>query len=384
MSSTDDQDATQSADAARFAREHSNDSNIHAMNDPAQTPASSTSASIEDADDSMIHVADATAQTPASNTPIGDADSSSSLSSVATIAESSDLEALRRDETLGDMAQPASTVTMESELAENEYELRRTYHTYRQGSQFLHGATLRGLGLTIFYPTGSMLPNDPVSEEQARLSTGIWAIEFAKLHPAAKVVGSDLNPVTPVSVPPNFISKINNGEDDDWSYSTPFDYIHGRLIITCFSDPRETIFKAFDNLNPGGYFEIHELSPLEFEDDVPQSKPIRRWMDLCVQASLQYGRPWNSSVYYARWMRETGFENVEERLFKLPSNPYEGLSAHEQELGRSNMENLNTAVEALSLQNFTRVLGWTPADVLALATEVRKDLRDGVKAYSTA
>ncbi|KAL9064510.1 MAG: hypothetical protein Q9157_007808 [Trypethelium eluteriae] len=186
------------------------------------------------------------------------------------------------------------------------------------------------------------------------------------------------------SVPPNCSFEIHDAEEDDWSYSTPFDYVHGRLIITCFADPLEIIYKCFDNLKPGGYLEIHDLSPLEFEGDVSRSKPIRRWMDLCIEASTQNGRPWNNAVHFAHWMHEVGFEDVEERLFKLPSNPYEGLSAHQQELGRESMQNLSSAVEALSLRNFTRTLGWTPAGVRELAAAVRRDLSEGVKAYCTA
>lgn len=135
---------------------------------------------------------------------------------------------------------------------------------------------------------------------------------------------------------------------------------------------------------PGGYFELQDLAPLEFEEGVPEDQPIRKWMSLCMEASVIGGRPWDNAIHYARWMRDAGFENVEERIFKLPSNPYQGLSKHEKILGTFNRQNLLDGIEGLSMRNFTRNLGWKPDEVRVLAAEVRKDLKDGVKAYSNA
>ena len=105
-------------------------------------------------------------------------------------------------------------------------------------------------------------------------------------------------------------------------------------------------------------------------------------MDLCLEGSIIGGRPWDNAANYAQWMRQAGFEDVQERIFKLPSNPYQGLSRREKILGTYNRQNLLDGVEALSMRNFTRNLGWNPEEVRVLAAEVRKDLKDGIKAYT--
>ena len=107
-------------------------------------------------------------------------------------------------------------------------------------------------------------------------------------------------------------------------------------------------------------------------------------MTFVMEASIKGGRSWDNAVNYAGWMRDAGFESVEERIFKLPSNPYQGLSKHEKILGTFNRQNLLDGVEGLSMRLFTRNLGWEADEVQILAAKVRKDLKEGVKAYSNA
>ena len=59
--------------------------------------------------------------------------------------------------------------------------------------------------------------------------TGIWAIDFADEYPNCEVIGTDLSPIQPQSVPPNLCFYVDDVEAD-WGYreTEKFDFIHGR------------------------------------------------------------------------------------------------------------------------------------------------------------
>lgn len=46
--------------------------------------------------------------------------------------------------------------------------------------------------------------------------------------------------------------------ESDWTFDQPFNYIHTRAVLTCFKDNRAVLQKIYDNLAPGGYFELQD------------------------------------------------------------------------------------------------------------------------------
>lgn len=48
-----------------------------------------------------------------------------------------------------------------------------------------------------------------------------------------------------------------------------FDYIHLRLVFTCFQDPQKVMRHAFENLSPGGWIEYQD-SELEMHQWNPK------------------------------------------------------------------------------------------------------------------
>jgi SAM-dependent methyltransferase len=66
--------------------------------------------------------------------------------------------------------------------------------------------------------------------------TGIWAIDFADMFPAAVVIGTDLSSIQPSWVPPNCFFEIDDAEDD-WTWDEEsFDYIHNRNFVCAIRD----------------------------------------------------------------------------------------------------------------------------------------------------
>jgi SAM-dependent methyltransferase len=73
-----------------------------------------------------------------------------------------------------------------------------------------------------------------------------WAIEFAKEHPNASVVGIDLSPIQPLDVPHNCTFRVGNVEDEsDWLDLGMFDFIHSRAMLSAFRSWPKFMERAF-------------------------------------------------------------------------------------------------------------------------------------------
>ncbi|KAJ4293537.1 hypothetical protein N0V90_008820 [Kalmusia sp. IMI 367209] len=207
--------------------------------------------------------------------------------------------------------------------------------------------------------------------------TGLWAMEFgnpilsqhhshnhadlsaAEQHPDARVVGTDLSPIQPNYVPVNCSFEIADAEDE-WNYSRPFDYIHGRALLTCFADPRSIIQKAYDNLAPGGYLELQDgLFPFQFMDPQPSPEhPLRAFLEQVAACGAMIGRPWTNVQHYKRWMQELGFEDVEEKRLYWPCGPW-AKGEKMKKLGIYFLEDMRHAFEPVGMKMFVKILGWS-------------------------
>ncbi|KAJ3524835.1 hypothetical protein NM208_g11894 [Fusarium decemcellulare] len=206
--------------------------------------------------------------------------------------------------------------------------------------------------------------------------TGMWALDFADAHPAAEVIGVDLSAVQPHWVPPNCRFEIDDLEKD-WTWSKPFDFILCRGMSGCFADVPALIQQAYDNLTPGGYFEIGDLSlPMGCDDGtVTKDSAVWRWHDALYEASKKIGRTIQSVAHDTTVLEKAGFVDIVHREFKWPFNTWP-LNPKLKEIGRWQCVNMDMGLEAFSLALLTRVAGWTKEEVLACCAEVRKDIRN--------
>lgn len=154
--------------------------------------------------------------------------------------------------------------------------------------------------------------------------TGIWAIQVAKQHPEATVVGTELSLIQPAHAPPN-CSFIREDAEDPWVFEELFDLVHLRAVCSCFADPRAVMQKAFDQLAPGGWCEYDDFA---FErvgaDDAAEAflraSASRRFLDLAARGLRNVGRDPQVARRYRRWMEEVGFVDVAERQLLCPVN----------------------------------------------------------------
>lgn len=120
-------------------------------------------------------------------------------------------------------------------------------------------------------------------------------------------------------VPPNCRFEIDDFEQP-WSYSQPFDYIHGRELEGSIRDHELLFQQSFDNLNPNGWLELATMEVNVYSDDETHLKApnfIEAVKNIHV-ASQRFGKGMNSASTWKERLEAIGFVNVREDVFKVP------------------------------------------------------------------
>lgn len=257
--------------------------------------------------------------------------------------------------------------------------------------------------LTLFTTIEYLLPNDDVEQERLDLQhhsfkiyldgrlhlaplrspkrvldvgtgTGIWALEFAQEYPDSIVIGTDLSPIQPEVVPRNLSFEICDAEEADWGFDIPFDYIHARAMVTCFKRPKAVLQYIFENLAPGGYFELQDpCLPMQCDDDTMKGTALERWNELLCEGMLRMGKDLRDNRSWGLYMREMGFEGVVESEGAVAFNTWPKGKKNKL-LGALCCQNLSEGVQSMSLALFTRVLGMSTDEVLHFLEDVKRDL----------
>ncbi|KAG9237014.1 S-adenosyl-L-methionine-dependent methyltransferase [Amylocarpus encephaloides] len=275
-------------------------------------------------------------------------------------------------------------MSLRSSLYESMIENGRSYHKYKEGQYYLPNDDIEQDRLNLQHHLWTLtldgrLHLAPVAVPQRVLDigtgTGLWALEYAERHPSALVIGTDLSAIQPEYVPPNCQFEIDDAEDE-WTYNTKFDFIHGRMLFTCFQNPAAVFKRAYDALAPGGYFEMQDVSfALETIDGSGDNTSIRVWNAKIIDGAARIGRDWRCTLKYAQFMRDAGFEGVTERQFKWPSNTWP-KGKKQKLLGMWSMANFLDGLPSVSMAIMTRAHGMSREEVEIGMVDVRKDIKD--------
>ncbi|RKL32857.1 hypothetical protein BFJ72_g10357 [Fusarium proliferatum] len=206
--------------------------------------------------------------------------------------------------------------------------------------------------------------------------TGSWAIDYADANPQAEVIGVDLSPIQPALVPPNVSFEIDDLEKE-WTWTQKFDFIFARMMLGCFTDFPQIIKVAFDNLEPGGYLELQDMSlPARSDDGTLHSESyLSKWCRSCFEAGQNLGRPVFPTTEYKNYLAAAGFVDIVEVQQKWPTNPWPRERKF-KELGAWACANIAGGLDGLSLAYFTRGLGWSTEETRVFCAHVRKDLQN--------
>ena len=291
----------------------------------------------------------------------------------------------------------SDTTSIKSSILRYREENGRTYHAYKDGAYVLPNDETENERLdlqhTIFLLTfDDSLHCAPLDKQAPRVldagcGTGIWSVEFADEHPDAHVTGVDLSPIQPAFVPPN-VSFLIDDIEDNWSFSTPFDFIFTRFMTGSIQDFPRFFRQSFDNLTPGGTIELQDcIYPMSCDDGtMTEDSALLQWSTLLNEAFRGNKRPMDTALHYEQQLADAGFINIQVVRDRWPVNRWPRDKKYKQ-LGIWTLENALLSLSSLTLALFTRPrsengLGWTREEVEVLLADVRRDLKDtNIHAY---
>jgi SAM-dependent methyltransferase len=246
--------------------------------------------------------------------------------------------------------------------------------------------------------------SDPGDQQQQQYrildmgaGTGIWCIDMGDLFPLASILGVDISASAPTFLPPNVRFEIDDLEDP-WTYSQPFDYIHGRYLAGSIKDWPGLIRQCLDFLKPGGWLELVDYDIWWYSQDgsLTEDHALRRYMRAAHTTEAISGRSFVPGHNLEGWVRETGFDNVNVIKSLLPigqrSCEYhsgEVVCADEwcsegtwpkdkrmKTIGAYNFAQLWEGLDGFSPRLFINMLEWSREKMEVLLMECREDLKD--------
>ncbi|KAF5505063.1 Secondary metabolism regulator LAE1 [Colletotrichum siamense] len=300
-----------------------------------------------------------------------------------------------------------SLISLRYSIFDYEFENGRTYHSMSRGKYaYPNDDSIRQLEVErlklqhhiwLITLNGELACN-PEKHKAKRVmdmgtGTGVWAIDFvseADAYPGSeasdcgitlvtwhdlytnnyKVIGVDLSAIQPEYFEIDDLEK-------DWKWKRPFDFIFCRAMAGSFFDFPSIIRKAFDNLNPGGWFEMQDLELPMFCTDgtITTDSALWRWHAAVVEAARATGRPLDYAPKCIPDLQRAGFVDIRRRTARWPFNTWP-QHPKLKEIGRWHCANLEMGLEGFSMALLTRVKGWDPAEVSALCDEAKKEVRN--------
>ncbi|KAL4780078.1 S-adenosyl-L-methionine-dependent methyltransferase [Aspergillus varians] len=287
------------------------------------------------------------------------------------------------DSAFGDTNSTAYTESLRSSLLSSVRENGRGYHKYNAGLYFVpedeqeqerldmqHEICLITLNRKLYL---APLPQEVQNVLDIGTGTGIWAIDFADQHPSSNVIGMDLSPIQPSWIPPNLKFEIDDFEQP-WTYAQKFDFIHGRMLSGSIGDEKNLFQQVYDNLAPGGWFELFDFSfPVRSDDGTMKGTPFETLNSKMMEALRLCGRDGALADQYKKLLTDTGFDNVVEVKYKWPQNSWP-KDKFMKSLGEWNMVNTLDGLHGFAARLCTQILGMTTEELEVLLAASRKDI----------
>jgi len=212
--------------------------------------------------------------------------------------------------------------------------------------------------------------------------TGIWAIDAAVRYPTALVIGNDLSPIQPSWVPPNCRFEVDDVESEWVHPENTFDLVHNRYMLGSIKNWDEHFCRMFRHIKPGGYLEVKEGVLELYSQSGPCPENVTKFFELLRESGNKSGRPMIGVEDFRAKMEAAGFQDVEERVDKLPVGTWPKDKLLSQIGTYTQIAHLE-GVSAYGTALFTRVLGWAPSDTARFFDQVCEHFRDNNSLFYT-
>ncbi|KAL1994930.1 hypothetical protein VTN49DRAFT_1117 [Thermomyces lanuginosus] len=277
------------------------------------------------------------------------------------------------------------TASLTSSVLDYRHENGRRYHKFRDGSYLLPNDESENDRLDMAHEMCLLILHRklylaPIKNPQRVIDlgtgTGIWAIDFADLHPQAEVIGCDLSPIQPSLVPPNVKFLVDDIESE-WAYeNNPFDFIHARNLLCSIKDFEKLIKQCYRSIKPGGWVEFQDWDGYPYSQDGSHNDTgLKQYFDEVHGAFQKAGYEVRPGVKLESLFKDTGFVNVHVEKFVAPHGVWP-KDPHLKEVGTWMQAQAEAGYEGIALAALTRYQKWTKEEVMILASKARADGRN--------
>ena len=228
--------------------------------------------------------------------------------------------------------------------------------------------------------------------------TGEWATSTAERFSQARCIATDISASMWQSSqsPPNLTFELDDARLD-WTYSTPFGFIHIRGMAGAFSDWKHIYSNAHKHLKRGGQLEVAELGPLihyqvstKGEHVLPLDEPIppnNDYLHLFNTTVLSAARKADISGLQAEHNVDTtlleaaGFSITKSNIVDIPLGSGNMLTKDSQDKQKHGLNKMALVaslegLEAMSMRLLTQHLDWEAQDVRDLCGKVADEVKE--------
>ncbi|RDL40162.1 uncharacterized protein BP5553_00141 [Venustampulla echinocandica] len=277
-----------------------------------------------------------------------------------------------------------ASTSISSSVRDYAFEHGRRYHQYRAGQyQFPNDEPEQEREdmkhSMVVHLCGGKLHYAPLKNPQQIIDlgtgTGIWAIDMGDEYPSAQVLGTDLSPIQPSFLPPNVRFMVDDAESPWFSAPDSLDFVHARNMCAAIKDWPQLLSQAYTCLKPGGWVEIQDPHYQARCDDgtMNEDYPVAKFFNTVKEGLAVFGVDLLGAKKNADLLRDAGFTNVEEKVFKIPIGVWPRNKTMKL-IGLYMRSVIYDGLQAISLGPFTRGLHWTPEEIEVFLISVRKAL----------
>ena len=181
--------------------------------------------------------------------------------------------------------------------------------------------------------------------------TGTWAKAIATENPDCIVLGIDIT-LPQRKVLPSNCSFVMADAESHWLFaSNPFNLIHGRMLVNSIRDWSGFINRCKEHLVPGGWLELNEVVLHFFAEDgcdESDAPMIRWWNNVFRESARNNGIDVESTSKHAQQMRDAGFLDVREKVFKWRVGIGWARTQDEKEIGELQLRNMQELVGSIT------------------------------------
>ncbi|KAI0506051.1 S-adenosyl-L-methionine-dependent methyltransferase [Xylaria bambusicola] len=285
------------------------------------------------------------------------------------------------------------SMSLESGIGRHLWEGGRRYHVYREGRYSLPNDELEQqreelMHILVMDILDQRLFLAPMAEPPKKvmdLATGIglWAIEMGDRYPDTNILGLDLSPIQPTSVPPNVTFQVDDVEDT-WVHDDDYDFIHIREACGYMKSTPTVIESAIAHLKPGGWLELQEFHWVAEKEDgtIDPNIPVNRYMDHMMSAAASTeGRKIPIVPEIGDIMKQAGFVDIEKKTYRVPYGPWPKDSVSRR---RGTVFSVNAELLLPTSDKMLGHIGLTPEQAESLYSDCVKMFHDSsIHCYAT-